>query len=455
MARVVALLLLLAASARAAPAAAVTVSAPRSALGGGGAAAQAQAQAQVTAPASVPSASPYQRWWNVCVSDDGETVTGLTGGSNWSPDTPPGAAPTPLLLRSYDGGKTFVRYTDPGDLTPCDSDEADCATKALVCSADGAALAVAVNEGLVFEGEFSAKSGDFAFGPLPGAPEGSWKAAAMSANGSTLIVVPNDPKGCMYACDLSPTGGCEQLCSAEHFGGSTTAAQQQWNDVAMSSDGKTLVAAPWFGSGDASCGSGASHLFHSADGGESWAPGECFGFARLASSADGRTILVGEESYYGVVRVSVDGGTTWGGRSPVVVGATATTGWTAVAVSGDGSLLAVGDTYAIYISTDSGQSWADNLYDNNGRFWTSIAISNDASRIVAVSALYDNETALFQSADGGANWYRSTPSQDSAGGVSARASVVQQAVSAPLVLGSVYTKPPYRESRYVARESRA
>ena len=324
----------------------------------------------------------------------------------------PGAClcgPTPTTRYvSRDAGVTFTQLTDDGDLPPCPKDKSSCAARALACSADAASVAVAVNGGFLFEGVID-EEGGMAWAPVPGAPEDSWMAAALNGAGDALVAGSNAP-GFVYQCNLSPAGSCGPVDDPSHWSGSTSAAKQQWNDVASSRDGNSLVTAPWYGTGDAACQGGGSHLYHSSDGGETWTPGTCLTRSIIASSADGKVLVYAEGlGSDGTVRVSTDAGATWSGTTPELV-EPGTTGWSAVAVSGDGATVLVGDTYAIYRSLDAGATWTNHAYGENGQFFSSIAISDDGRNIVAASALYDEPTMLFQSSDGGDTWFQGAAS---------------------------------------------
>jgi hypothetical protein len=106
------------------------------------------------------------------------------------------------------------------------------------------------------------------------------------------------------------------------------------------------------------------------------------GYEGVASSASGEKLAVFLNDYteappVGKLRVSADAGTNWN------VTRFATTNFTSIAISSDGSrivALAIGN--AIYMSSNSGTTWtASNVPFGK---WSSVASSADGTRLVAV-----------------------------------------------------------------------
>lgn len=115
----------------------------------------------------------------------------------------------------------------------------------------------------------------------------------------------------------------------------------------------------------------------------------------ISISDNGQTMVASSD--YSVY-VSTDAGETWedtlynGGSNR----------WTSVDVSGDGSVMAaVGEALNVYVSIDSGQTW--NPYDTT-RYWSSIALSYDGSKMVAAVNEAETTGYFYYSVDTGQNW---------------------------------------------------
>lgn len=179
------------------------------------------------------------------------------------------------------------------------------------------------------------------------------------------------------------TGGFGQVLAAP-FGG--------WFSVASATDGRTVYA------------TNATLLYRSADEGLSWTQ---VGPAPLASgtnvsvvatSGDGQKVVVAGRGYG--VYVSQDGGQTWAGPA---AGLPTTNNWLTVSVSASGTHMAASSNSGagnIYISTDSGATWAAAPGVSNINGWAGVALSADGSRMVA--APYSGQ--IWASSDGGASW---------------------------------------------------
>lgn len=141
--------------------------------------------------------------------------------------------------------------------------------------------------------------------------------------------------------------------------------------LASSSDGMKLAAV------------GAS-LYTSIDGGTNWSISGAphLDWNKVASSADGSTLLAAVFTYQGstnLLYLSRDSGTNW-----VPAGVAANT-WNAVAMSADGTkMLASLAPGIIYVSTDAGASWQPT--DTASDYWNQIATSADGTRSVALSS---------------------------------------------------------------------
>lgn len=159
----------------------------------------------------------------------------------------------------------------------------------------------------------------------------------------------------------------------------------QWGaGVASSADGRKLVVA------------GYSAIYTSADAGVTWVThtiGSVIGWTAVASSVDGSKLVA--TAYNAGIYTSTDSGATWTATSAPVAPA-----WRGVASSSDGSkLVAVAQGAPIYTSTDGGVNWtasASNLSLN----WTSVASSADGSRLIAT----EYGGSIFLSPNSGGMW---------------------------------------------------
>lgn len=125
----------------------------------------------------------------------------------------------------------------------------------------------------------------------------------------------------------------------------------------------------------------------------------------VASSADGNTLAAASNP--GLIYVSTNSGATWAAATNAPNGY-----WWCITVSGDGSNMAAGiDGGSIYTSRDYGATWICTGAPDN--FWWSIASSADG-RTLAAAALcngWDNTAPghIYTSSDSGATW---TPAPD-------------------------------------------
>jgi hypothetical protein len=95
----------------------------------------------------------------------------------------------------------------------------------------------------------------------------------------------------------------------------------------------------------------------------------------------------------GVIYVSTNSGASWATFPPAA-------NWNSVASSADGTkAVAVAGTGSIYTSTNSGSSWSA-VSGTAGKFWTSVASSANGEKLIA-AALNDS---IYTSIDSGATW---------------------------------------------------
>lgn len=163
--------------------------------------------------------------------------------------------------------------------------------------------------------------------------------------------------------------------------------QRDEPSVAISSDGRVMLGAPYGG-----------QLQMSTDGGQSWTARDAQrNWYAAAASSDGRRLVAAVSG--GALYLSSDSGVTWWP-------AATNQSWTSVASSADGrKLAATVDGGFIYVSSDYGQSWTAAA---SSQRWKGIAISADGSRLYATAL----NLPVFSSSDGGATWTPSGPALD-------------------------------------------
>ena len=132
----------------------------------------------------------------------------------------------------------------------------------------------------------------------------------------------------------------------------------------------------------------------STDGGQTWTTNApVSGYAAIACSADGKTIIATLFTNGINICVSTNGGTNW------FLSGLPSGDWRAVTASADGTKLAaamINDI--IYHSTNSGVTWQAS--DVPQAFWQSMAASADGMKLVATAS----DAGVYVSTDGGATW---------------------------------------------------
>ncbi len=251
----------------------------------------------------------------------------------------------------------------------------------VACSADGAKVVASSAYGPIY---VSTDSG-LTWAETT-APRFSWRAIASSADGIEL-----------WAASLTSKYYAGQIYHSTNSGltwSEAGAPGGDWISVASSADGAKVVAA------------GGSGTWTSADSGETWtllahSPSAPI----LFSSTDGsQWVAIGFAIY-----TSTDSGATWTSASVPA------NQWVAVAGSADGTRLVAAASAAydpfkglIYTSSDSGANWVATSAPSNE--WASVASSADGTKIVAVArSNYDSQGvdhggSIYISADSGATW---------------------------------------------------
>ena len=166
-----------------------------------------------------------------------------------------------------------------------------------------------------------------------------------------------------------------------------------WEALALSADGRKAVAV-----------SSTSPPIVSADSGVTWTTNAVFHwFNRIASSADGTKWIAVFCSTHDYIYVSTDSGNTWAQTS-----SPNSSLCTAVASSEDGNkLFAAIYNGSIYLLTNAGTAWVTSSAPS--KKWTWLASSADGTK-VAATALNDK---IYSSTNSGMTWTATGSSNDS------------------------------------------
>ena len=166
--------------------------------------------------------------------------------------------------------------------------------------------------------------------------------------------------------------------------------RSNWNGVACSSDGSTLLAASLNGP-----------ISVSTNQGVTWQESNLVdSFQGVACSADGKRLVVvaahqpSPPLTTSGIYLSSDGGNTWTQANlPSLM-------WFSAASSADGTTIAAGGPY-VYVSTNSGTNWNPTGLPIANYF--GLACSADGTKMIAGSASYSTG-AVFTSSDSGVTW---------------------------------------------------
>ena len=264
--------------------------------------------------------------------------------------------------------------------------------RAIACSDDGTNLVACESPTAARDpGQIYVSHNRGADWTLTSAPLARWSALASSADGSKLVAVAGDTFGWVNVTNYSGP-----IISSADFGQSwtqTSAPLAPWSSVACSTNGDRLLAATWDGA-----------VYFSGDAAATWtltsAPSNNF-WSAVAISADGTRLAAAPCN--GPIYISTNAGRTWttaGLRNPPYWTAWPTNfsmnyWWYALAMSADGSQLAVGGPESMFISADGGATWRQGAVSAGPQ---SIAFSADGTRVAVANF------ALSLSADNGATW---------------------------------------------------
>ena len=199
----------------------------------------------------------------------------------------------------------------------------------------------------------------------PRGPRLDWRAVAMSHDGRRLVAVAHGGR-----IHTSADGGVTWVPHDE---------ERAWTSVASAADGSRLVA---------SVRGGFVHT--SSDGGATWlSKAERRDWIAVASAADGIRLAAAVEG--GQLYTSADGGASWTARDR-------NRAWQSLASSADGkTLVAAVQDGRLHFSTDAGENWT---VRGGTRKWRAVAVSAQGTRIAAA----EQDGPIQVSADGGATW---------------------------------------------------
>lgn len=224
----------------------------------------------------------------------------------------------------------------------------------MAMSADGSKIAVGSWAGKVWLSSDFGKS--WTKKTAPG------DAIAMSSDGSKIVA--GEERGNLYT---SSDGG------ATWTEDTSVGETKRWSDIAMSSDGSKVAAIAH-----------KDHIWMSSNGGRTWTQdvsvGETQWWQEIVMSSDGSKLAAceGDGIYEGNLWGSADGGSTWLTLSlPCIRLVRASSNFTTLIT--DASLGSQNGIFVIDVA--GGNTWK--LSNTTSPTWTSLAMSPDASRVVA------------------------------------------------------------------------
>ncbi len=207
-----------------------------------------------------------------------------------------------------------------------------------------------------------------------------WHSIAISGNGSKIVAIADDDTSQAY---ISTNGGTSWTTSAvDNVMG--------WESLSISDNGNKVLI------GGENSQNASSFIDISDDGGANWTNvspdnGNMVFTTRTTMSASGDKIAVSTygydgSDYYDTVSFSSNDGTSW---TTVTPNAADPNNWSALAISGNGTMLSVQDNNDVmYLSSNNGASWTlenPGAADSDTNYWRSIDFNNSGSRIITAS----------------------------------------------------------------------
>ena len=262
---------------------------------------------------------------------------------------------------------------------------------------------------------------------------GNYIFASGSTTKQSLLSVDNNQisqlEGGMY---FGKVGVKENQWGLSNYGvtwATSSSISSNWNDLAMSSDGKiqtaatlsgylyysrdygvtwtqsSSISADWYSvamSSDGkiqSAGTGGGYIYYSTDYGVTWIQSSSISanWLSMAMSSDGKVQTAG--ALGGYIYYSRDYGVTWTQSSSI------SSAWYNIAMSSDGKVQIAGTsgTGRIYYSRDYGVTWTQS--NSNSASWLGVAMSSDGK---IQSAVAGGSGYIYYSRDYGATWTQSS-----------------------------------------------
>jgi photosystem II stability/assembly factor-like uncharacterized protein len=250
----------------------------------------------------------------------------------------------------------------------------------ITSSADGTKLVVAAYDDYIYT---SSDSGE-TWATSTDAGSGYWTSVTSSADGTKLAAVSNN-----YIYTSKDSGETWTQTEVKDKDGYSVGG---WKSITSSANGETLIAIPHYG-----------YVYKSFDSGQTWI--EESGFPEIPHmfievSFDGKNIITGSCGGSSGVITSSDYGLTWIRHTNMG----SSKCWYSAAYSSDGSKIFLGETGGyLYISHDSGNSWATSTESLGAGHWADIASSANGDKIAAIM---NDHIQISQ--DGGETWATST-----------------------------------------------
>jgi photosystem II stability/assembly factor-like uncharacterized protein len=295
---------------------------------------------------STSTSAGSRNWTSVTSSSDGtKFVAGTNGG---------------YIYTSVDGGVTWTERQGAGSN----------AWRSVTSSADGTVIA-AVGPDVFY---ISTDGGS------------TWNQRTVSGSGKNFYGLTSSSNGSSYAIANYQGNIFTSTDLGLTWTERTSAGSRTWYSIDSSSDGSRIIASVWDG-----------YVYTSTDGGETWTERTGLGFDKWVSvrmSDDGlKVAAVGYNSGFSqkYVKTSVDGGETWTSRSLY----SPNYGSGSLAISGDGTHLAVVQYWGADISDDGGATWTSQQLNSQEINWNAVALSSDGSKVVI--STYGNHIHTYNS----------------------------------------------------------
>ena len=224
----------------------------------------------------------------------------------------------------------------------------------------------------------------------PAGKAANWSSIAMSSDGKYLVA--SVEAGRVYT--SSDYGATWQVRDPV---GKIGQESQKWRSVAISNDGKYVAVCNY-----------DKRLYTTSDYGAIWTDKGIHNFIvdnflAVAMSNDGQNLAVLTEVVGPIV--SNNSGGTWESKGSVIN--SGSYNWSSIAMSSDGNFVAVGLSEGlVFVSSDKGVTWQNKSVPNFVRVFKNvhIAISDDGNVLAAAIGGYSSGGRMFVSKDSGKSW---------------------------------------------------